>query len=268
MSMMEHVVGAMRPIHFRGKLRLLEGLVPHAGVRRATVHGYQMDLDLGEAIQRWIYMGAFEPTETALVREQLRPGMTFLDVGANVGYFSLLAASRVGPRGRVVAIEPSAHAFSRLNATVEANHIEQVEAFQMGLSDAAGKLPLYVQDDEDGFHSPTMAEGGGRPVMVPVGELGIFLDEHRIESVDLMKMDVEGHEAHVLRGGREALAAGRVRSILCEFNGHWLERQGSSAEELYRLFAELGFQDTAPRGEFGPETFETRFLTHRTAAER
>src|SRR6185436_6075060 len=104
--MLDNVISAFRPHNFRGKLRLLDGLVPHTGDRVASVWGYQVHLDLSEAIQRWIYMGAFEPKETALATRWLRPGMTFVDVGANVGYFTLLAASRVGPSGRVHAIEP------------------------------------------------------------------------------------------------------------------------------------------------------------------
>jgi FkbM family methyltransferase len=260
------VIDALRPYNFRGKLRLLDPVVPRSGERKSAVFGYEVRLDLGEAIQRWVYMGAFEPGETARIREWLRPGMTFLDVGANVGYFTLLAASRVGPGGSVHAIEPSPYAFNKLEQTVRSNGIGQVKLHRMGLSDAAGELTLYVQPRDAGFHSPTMsAAGGGEPVRVPVERLDESLDEWNVEVVDLMKMDVEGHESHVLRGAGDALASGRIRAVLCEFNEHWLRSQGSSSAEMYGLLTDAGFVDRDGSPRFGPDTFETRFLVHRSA---
>src|ERR1041385_7304916 len=88
----ELLVETLRPYHFRGKLRLLRALTPSQGERLAGVFGTRMHLDLGEDIQRHIYLGAFEPRETALVRHWLHPGMTFVDVGANAGYYTALAA--------------------------------------------------------------------------------------------------------------------------------------------------------------------------------
>jgi FkbM family methyltransferase len=261
------LIDILRPHHFRGKLRLLDKVVPHTGKRAARVFGARVELDLTDAIQRWIYMGVFEPEETAIVRTWLHPGMTFLDVGANVGYFTLLAASRVGVSGRVHAIEPSPYAFGRAADTVSANALHMVRLHQLGLSDTEGELTLYVQADGSGFHSPSMSpEIGGEPVAVAVRRLDDLLDEAGIDTVDLMKLDVEGHELHVLRGGRSALESGRVRAVLCEFNEHWLRAQGESSRALYDALLAAGFQDrkTTPP-EFGPGTFETRFFVHRTA---
>lgn len=78
-------------------------------------------------------------------------------------------------------------------------------------------------------------------------------------------MDVEGHELHVLRGGSEVLSSGRVRAVLCEFNEHWLGRQGTSSQELYETFRSLGFDDGASDRGFGPAGFETRMFVHRLA---
>jgi predicted methyltransferase len=83
------------------------------------------ELDLKDLIQRDIYWGTFEPNETRLVQEYLRPSMTFLDVGANLGYYTALAASLVGRRGRVIAFEPSPYAFEKLHAMVVNNKLEQ-----------------------------------------------------------------------------------------------------------------------------------------------
>ena len=260
----EAIIDALRPYHFRGKLRLLGGMAPRAGVRSTRLFGYDVQLDLGEAIQRWMYLGAFEPKETTLVKETLRPGMTFLDVGANFGYFTLLAASRVGAGGRVVAVEPSPLAAGRLKQNVEANSLRQVSVHQMGLSAESGTLDLYISPAD--FHSPTMsASSGGEPVSVPVRRLDDCLDEWGVERVDLMKMDVEGHEPFVLRGAGDALSSGRIRAVLVEFNDHWLREQGSSPQELYDIFRTAGYVDTGGTAEFLPQCCDTRFLVHRSA---
>jgi FkbM family methyltransferase len=258
------IIDTLRPYHFRGKLRLLQGMAPHQGERTIRLFGYDVRLDLGEAIQRWMYLGAFEPKETAVVKGWLRPGMTFLDVGANFGYFTLLAASRVGRTGRVLAVEPSPLAGLRLTENVRRNDLSWVQVHQLGLSEASGSLDLYLSPAA--FHSPTMsASSGGEPVSVPVRRLDECLEAWGVESVDLMKMDVEGHEPFVLRGAGTALSSGRIRAVLVEFNDHWLREQGSSPDELYRIFREAGYVDTEGTAQFLPQCCDTRFLVHRSA---
>lgn len=260
----DSIISALRPYHFRGKLRLLGSIAPRSGERTARVFGYDVRLDLGEAIQWWIYLGAFEPVETAAVRSWLRPGMTFLDVGANFGYFTLLASSLVGEAGRVLAVEPSPYASRRLAETVRRNPLPQAEVFPLGLSSEPGTLNLYLSPS--GFHSPTMsASSGGDPVAVPVRRLDDCLDEWGVETVDLMKMDVEGHEPHVLAGASRVLGSGRIRAVLCEFNDHWLRQQGSSPQALYDTFGAAGFVDVAGPARFAPGCCDTRFLVHRSA---
>jgi FkbM family methyltransferase len=262
------VIGALRPVPFRGKLRLLDGIVPRQGRRTARVFGARMELDLAESIQRWIYMGAFEPRETAMVARWLGPGMTFLDVGANFGYFTMLAASRVGAEGRVLAVEPSPYAGSCLAIAVEANGLQQVRVFPMGLSAAAGDLDLYIPATEEGFHSPTMsAESGGAPVAVRVRRLDECLEDWGVERVDLMKIDIEGHEPQALAGGYRALSEGRVRAVLCEFNDFWLRAQGSSPDALYDMLLQAGFRDTAGPARFGAGCCDNRFFVHHTSGD-
>jgi FkbM family methyltransferase len=260
----EAIIDALRPYPFRGKLKLLGSIAARSGEETVDVFGYRVRLDLGEAIQRWIYLGAFEPRETALVRGWLKPGMTFLDVGANFGYFTLLAASITGPSGRVLAVEPSPYAFSRLSETVRVNSLNQVRVEQLGLSDSNGTLDLYVSLAS--FHSPTMsADSGGEPVAVPVRRLDDCLADWQADTIDLMKLDVEGHEPFVLRGAGDVLASGRIRAVLCEFNDFWLRRQGSSPRELYDIFRAAGFVDSEGEADFQPNGNDTRFLVHRDA---
>jgi hypothetical protein len=221
MSLAECVVDWLRPLRFRGKGRLLSPLVARKGVRRATVFGSQVELDLSDLIQRLVYLGVYEREETNQVLRYLRPGMTFVDVGANIGYYTLMAASRVGRRGCVISVEPSAYAVDRL-------------------SDREGELRLFIPGP--GNHTPTMLGEDGAPAqIVAVKTLDACLADWQVETIDLLKIDVEGFEPRVLAGAAGALAAGRIRAILCEFNDYWLKRAGTSARGLYESLLANGF---------------------------
>ena len=271
---------ALRPYQFRGKSRLLSPLAAGGGERSAELFGYRVTLDVGEHIQRFIYLGQYEPAETRLIAGSLRPGMTFVDVGANVGYFSLLAASRVGPTGRVLAIEPSPVAFSRLLRTVQANEISQVTVSCVAVGAESGEMELYVHPPFRPrfkhrylrtfypIHSPSLIpqEGWDR-VAVPVRPFDEICAEQGIERVDVMKVDVEGFESEVFLGGRRSLTAGRVKALLCEFNEPGLREAGSSAAELARLLQELGFREADVSHSVTAETICNRFFIHRSAGE-
>lgn len=109
------LVSALRPIPV-SKHRLLSPLLPSAGYRTARVFGMKMELDLADLIGRAIYLGTYEREETRLVKSVLRPGHTFVDVGANIGYYTALAAAIVGQAGRIISIEPSPICFARLSS--------------------------------------------------------------------------------------------------------------------------------------------------------
>ncbi len=232
----------LRPWSFRGKVRLLQPLIPRHGIREATIHGNRMRLDLEDFIQRMIYLGCYEPWETRVVRSLLRPGMTFLDIGANVGYFSLLASRIVGPSGHVLSLEPSPYVADLLQAAVDANQLSHVRLKRCGLGGIPGHLKLSIPGR--GNHTPTLlTDDSEAGVTVPVERLDDCLADWKCDRVDLMKMDVEGYESYVLDGAPLALAEKRIRRVLCEFNNPWLQRAGSSSATLHKRFRDLGFED-------------------------
>ena len=91
----DRLIEASRGYRFLGKFRLLDPFVRHDGEKCATVFGYEMSLDLGRKVQRDVYIGNYERAETRQVCSFLKPGMTVLDIGANVGYYTALAARMV-----------------------------------------------------------------------------------------------------------------------------------------------------------------------------
>ncbi len=240
------LVALLRPLRFRGKARLLGALLPRRGVREATIHGARMRLDLSEHIQRHVYMGAFEPAETAFVQAWLRPGDHFVDVGANVGYFVALAAGLVGPRGRVTAFEPSPYALERLRALVADNGWRHVEVRAEAIGDSPGRLALPAPDPEN--HTPSLlASPAGRAVTeVEVDTLDRCAAAWPGRRVDLLKLDIEGFEERALVGAEGLLAAGQVRAILVELNRAWLERAGTSPAAILARLEAHGFRLAPP----------------------
>jgi FkbM family methyltransferase len=168
----------------------------------------------------------------------------------------------------VIAVEPSPAVFARLEATLADNAIT-AERHRIGLSDADGECTLYLPPDEFHNHSPTMVPFGeaGGAVRVPVRRLDDCLDAWGVASVDLLKIDVEGHEPKVFTGGERSLASGRVRALLCEFNDYWLREAGTSPAELHARLTALGFVDQGATPRFAPGSIENRFLVHGAGPE-
>ncbi len=176
----------LRPFTFRGKARLLQSLSPKVGEQTVEIYGYRIKLDLRDYIQRSIYLHTFEPHESSLVQNYLKRGMTFVDVGANVGYYSLMASSIVGPKGRVIAFEPSPYASGRLRETVLENGVTNIEVVQAGLAERDGQIELYIGKSGRN-HTPTMIPNeGGYPVTVPIQRLDDYLASRQIEHIDLI----------------------------------------------------------------------------------
>jgi FkbM family methyltransferase len=224
-----------------GKISAVEPSRAARGYINARLFGSEVELDLADWIQRSVYLGTYEPIETRLVAQFLTPGMTVVDVGANIGYYTALAASKVGPHGRIFAIEPDARAFARLEKLIAENHLPAC-AFNFGLGDKTGEEHLYQSPDSRN-NTPTMvAHGAFAPkATVPMKTLDDCLDEWKVVRVDLLKIDVEGWEPRVCDGASRALTSGRISAILCEFNGYWLRATGSSAHRLWNTLVECGY---------------------------
>jgi FkbM family methyltransferase len=216
-----------------------------------------MELDLSDLIQRSIYMGTFEREETEAIESLLKPGMRFLDIGANVGYFTALARSRVGATGQVYAYEPSPWAFERLSRLISDNRWDNVAAVNAGLAEEKGELALYL--GEAGNHTPTMVPHEQKTLAkVPVRRLDDEFQAAQDGPVDVLKIDVEGFEPNVIQGGRRLFESGFVKIVLSEFNAHWLDLNGSSVLALHELFEQCGFRLSKSFG-------LNRIYTHRSA---
>jgi FkbM family methyltransferase len=214
--------------------------------------------DLGDNIAREAcFMGYYEPQETALVRHLLRPGACFVDVGANWGYFSLLAADLVGERGRVLSLEPHPALFRLLEDNISKNKLAHVEALRVAVADREGELNLAgFRDDEanSGTSRLTSTPVSGSPnFRVVARTLEPLLDERGIGDVDLLKIDIEGAEALVMPTLCEGLAGARYRHILLELHPEALAEQGTSPKAIVEHV--LGYGYRAWRIDHSAKTF-------------
>lgn len=209
--------------------------------------GHWFRCDLADTIAREVcFTGRYEPQETAVLKAVLRPGDVFVDVGANWGYFTLLAAHRVGAGGRVVSLEPDPRLFPVLAENVARNGLAQVLPLQVAASDAEGSMRLAGFDEAGGNSGLSRLVPGDGPVAgpvfdVPTRPLDALLDELGLGRVDVLKMDIEGAEGLALRGLARLLAARGVSRLLLELHPAQLVRHGHSAAAVAALLSEAEY---------------------------
>ena len=184
----------------------------------------------------------FEPNELKLVAGLLRPGMSVVDVGANIGLYSILAALRTGPAGRVWAFEPSSESASRLERNLRLNNCERVEVVRLALSDTTSSASL-VSDrgfgDAYRYLRPDAAESGGE--IVKMTTLDAWAAANAIGPADFLKVDIEGGEYRMFLGAREFVSASPDIVIMFECEEDWASRAGWKTQDLYELLRSLRF---------------------------
>jgi len=215
---------------------------------------FQCDARDASAAQAY-FAGAYEPQETALIKAVLVPDSTFVDVGANWGYYTLLAAQHVGARGSVIAIEPDPRMCAALRANLALNGFSKVAVLEIAAAEHRGTLPLLAFDPAGGNYGVSrLADPGSEPISsmaVAARPLDDVLVDLGLTRVSLLKMDIEGGEAAALAGLRKSLEAGIVERILLEVHPRELEKLGTSADEVFELLRGAGYQgwaiDHSPR---------------------
>ena len=233
----------LRVLRWQIAARLMPGLIALPYVQGTSLFATR---GMTGATGNW-YCGLHEVNEMAFVLHLLRPEESFVDVGANVGSYTVLAGG--GVKARVTAVEPIPETFAHLHRNVVMNGLnDRVRCCQAGLSDKPGAL-RFSSDLDCVNH--VLAEGEDLPgVDVPVMRLDELVGQ---DAPTLMKIDVEGHELAVLHGGAATLADKRLLAVIMETNGSGL-RYGIADDQLLEVMGEHGF---AP---FGYDPFARRLV--------
>jgi FkbM family methyltransferase len=208
------------------------------------VNGCRMfvdDRDIGIGVPL-IKSGQFDPFETQFIKSLLRPGMTVLDVGSNIGYFTLIAARGVGAGGRVYAFEPQPHNFRLLKKNIEINSQANVTAFNRAMSDKQEKVRLFEDTINYGAHSLSdrnlIGRGGSIEVdAVTIDDLAETVPGKRF---DLIKMDTQGAEGWIIEGAKRTMIDTNPRLII-EFWPWGLRNLGTDPLELLGRIRDMGY---------------------------
>lgn len=219
-----------------------------------------------------IASGSLEPFETQLFEQAVEPGMTVLDVGANIGYYTLIASRRAGPSGHVYAFEPNPETARALRANVRANGVTNVTVIEKAVSDRPGERELILSRSATyaGLYQSMPADSVAGST--PVG--AVTIDEALAgATVDVAKMDIEGEEPAALRGMSATIERSPDMRLFVELSEETLAAAGSSAlefiDQLQRAFDEILVIDerSSTLAPFSPSALGRRrnLLCRRTA---
>lgn len=193
-----------------------------------------------------IYYGEFETGEISFLNTFLKPGDVFIDIGANIGLYALVAARCVGDTGRVYAFEPCSATYERLIDNVKLNRLGNVSCHQLALSEKRHDSEMTVSlDGFDAWNSmarPTMGKLFTKETIRCTTLDDFAYDHNLVGCITMVKIDVEGWESRVLEGGRKTLSGKNVPILQVEFSGKASHLAGSSCQKTYQSLEELGFR--------------------------
>ena len=167
----------------------------------------------------------------------LRPGDAFVDVGANIGVYTLMAASCVGEQGKVLAFEPGKLAFQRLNENVDLNGLKQVRTVFSAVGEEKGEVSFL--QSQNLTNRIALDDDSGESVTVPCVTLDEMISDTRFA---MGKIDIEGAEPIAFRGAVKSLAAGNPPVWVMEFKDRLLQRFDSSAEDFADQLRQSGYR--------------------------
>jgi FkbM family methyltransferase len=209
-----------------------------------NAHGHKLFLDPGDMGMARAFLlsgGEWEETETRLFSSFVKKGMTVVDVGANVGYYTLLAARLVGENGKVFAFEPGPDNLALLKQNVKENGYKNVVLVQKAVSDKTATARLLIDRSSSGGHSLSAFRDSADFVDVET----VSLDEYfagRSERIDVLKIDAEGAEMAILNGMHRLLERNPDVTLLTEFFPRAIRAFGYPPEEYVRRLGAYGFE--------------------------
>jgi FkbM family methyltransferase len=242
------------------KVKLLAGRILYYSVRvlnalrgvtstqiRCTRGGILWELELREGIDLSIFcFGRFERDTSKALERIIKPGMVVVDIGANIGAHTLPIAKHVGETGRVFAIEPTSFAYSKLSRNIDLNpslksRIVTVNAaFVSDTSQELGKI--YASWRLTGTDNAHSVHGGVECDTSQAQRVTFdsFVAQAQIKKISVIKLDVDGFETHVLKGGLEALRRDHP-TIVMEFSPYVHKEHGATFDEVVNILTDLGY---------------------------
>lgn len=204
---------------------------------------------------RICFFGQWEPAITAVFESTLRPGDVVVDVGANVGFYSVLAGTLVGPSGRVFALEPSPSIRQRLTANLELNGLRNIDVLPYAAWHENGHATLQLMDGNRGGSSLGATWNTTSSETVTMKRLDDMIPRDVWRRVKVIKIDVEGAEWAALLGAEQLLRKATDAAVLCEVSPDRLASLDANPRQLLEFMGDLGYEGYALDNDYTPEAY-------------
>jgi len=226
--------GRLTDCHTRGQLT------------RVKRDDFLFDLDLTDFIDQYVYLGAYEKQDLDELTSIMPVGGVFLDVGANIGIYTLAMARAAGSSGSVHSFEPNPASFERLRHHVLQNGLANVRLNQLAVGSGEGRAKLNAPTKENSGAASLLstnmpARFEARPIDVQVISLDAYCRRLTFGRVDVIKIDCQGYELQVLEGASNVLQTFRPR-LLLEYDVDWLVAAGASGTQLCSLLKRARYE--------------------------
>jgi len=215
-----------------------------------NVQGHEMYLDSSDSL-RLSTNDVFEPYTTEVIKQNISNGDLVMDIGANIGYFTLIMAKGIKENGKVFSFEPEPKNFELLKKNVEINNYSNVILEKKAIGNKTGIAKLYLADRKNNiFHSgmhrifrSDLVSQISNPVSINIIKLDDYLQDLKsIKKIRLIKIDVEGAEFDVLKGMSKILDENKGIKIVMEFSSENLEDYGSNPSDVMDFLINKGFK--------------------------
>jgi len=210
------------------------------------VQGHKIFLDKTDSLDLSIN-GIYGVLETNIIKNEINDGDVVIDLGANIGYYTLLLAKQVGPNGKVFAFEPESSNFQLLQQNIHENNYENVVSERKVVSDSNNSVNLWVGQKSSGANRIYEPKKSGNQEFKTTKVDSIQLDEYFSNSpyankINFIKMDIEGAEFKALQGMKSILKKNQNLTILTEFAVTSLEDAGCNPDEFLKFFLDEKFE--------------------------
>lgn len=230
-----------------GQWRLIKFLLPWSRkigknfgvVEVKTKFNFRMSLNMSDWLAQHVFVtGDYEPATSKLICEKLQQGQCFVDIGANIGYFSLLASKIVGESGQVIGFEPVEGTREKFDHNVKINGINNIKVEPYAISDSNGSSEIFVGPEEHcGISSLTQPHNFTAKQHVELRTLDSLISDTKI---NFIKIDVEGYELKALRG-MTTIIEKNSPDFICEVTEDFLKNAGDSTADLFDFFNKYNY---------------------------
>jgi FkbM family methyltransferase len=229
---------------------LLNKIKPTKGIILIPCQGNKMYVDASDTgvAPDLLYYGLYGSHIIELIKRKIKPDMTVLDLGANIGFYTLYAAKLVGNKGKVYAFEPEPKNYQLLLRNIQINNFKNIIPIQKAVSNSNGKTQLYLDKTnlcKHSFSENNISEKSGSIEVETTTLDTFFKDKLEFDRIDFIKIDVEGAEGLAIKGAQKILQNKNLQ-ILLEFWPSGQKNMGTDPFELLKCLQEYGFKIKLP----------------------